>query len=330
MFPEPARRRSRYEAQDDPVVPPYPSRVDLHCHSDCSDGVMDPRGLVEAAAEAGVKILALSDHDTLEGVREVLRAAGARAGEGGGRAGLPLELLPSIEINSLARGIPDLWEGELHILGPGVDVEDEAFEATLQRQRGFRLERFHKTVDRLRELGMPIDALAQELLARHGAASGASLGRPLIGRCLVKAGFAESVDDSMKRLLGRGCPAYVQREGLGPKEAIQAIKAAGGLPVLAHFADAPRRRPLVAELMEWGLAGLEVHYRRFDAPTVAEMEALARELRLVPTGGSDFHGDGETDAQAHAELFVPEEDAVRVYGALGRAIPTAALGSMPA
>ncbi len=324
MFPEPARPRSRYEAQGgERVAPPHPSRVDLHCHSDCSDGVMAPRDLAEAAAAAGVRVLALSDHDTLEGVREL--RSGVRKDQP-----LPLELLSSIEINSLARDIPDLWEGELHILGPGVDVDDEAFEAALQRQRGFRLERFRKTVDRLRDMGMAIDRQAEEILARHGAASGASLGRPLIGRCLVAAGFAQSVDDAMKRLLGRGCPAYVQREGLGPRQAIEAIAAAGGIPVLAHFADAPVRRPLVEELMGYGLRGLEVHYRRFDLETVSQMQAFAAEMRLIPTGGSDFHGDGETYAQAHAELYVPDDDAVNVYLALGLPSPAAVLGGLPA
>jgi hypothetical protein len=122
----------------------------------------------------------------------------------------------------------------------------------------------------------------------------------------------------MRRLLARGRPAYVQRQGLGPREAIAAITAAGGLPTLAHFPDARDRMDLVRELIEAGLRGLEVHYRRFDAETVAEMEALARKLRLVPTGGSDYHGDGETYAEAHATIFVPEEDATLVFASLGR------------
>jgi hypothetical protein len=95
------------------------------------------------------------------------------------------------------------------------------------------------------------------------------------------------------------------------------------LPALAHFADAPSRRDLVAELMSAGLGGLEVHYRHFDADTVAEMAGLAATLRLVPTGGSDYHGDGETYAQAHATLFVPDGDAIALFAALGRGAPEA-------
>lgn len=290
------------------VVPEYPSRVDLHAHSRRSDGVLEPRELVDAVAAAGVRVLALADHDTLAGVRE-LCAPGA--------PNLPLDLVPAVEINSVATGVGALWEGEMHILGLGVDPMDEAFEAALERQRQSRLTRFGLIVARLRDLGYPVDHLAEALRLEPGS----SLGRPQVARLLVEAGHAPSVDAAMSGLLARGMPAYVQRQGLGPHEAIAAIRAAGGLPTLAHFADAPNRRDLVADLMSAGLGGLEVHYRQFDADVVADLEDLARELHLVPTGGSDYHGDGETYAQAHATLFVPDEDAVGLFAALGRGAP---------
>jgi predicted metal-dependent phosphoesterase TrpH len=283
--------------------------VDLHTHSCRSDGVLEPGDLVAAAAEAGVQVLGLADHDTVAGARELLAP---------GQPRLPLELLPAVEINSVARGIPDLWEGELHILGLGVDVMDESFESVLAHQRELRSTRFDRIVERLGQLGYPVDPQVDELLARQGSRAGASLGRPQIARCLIEAGFVASVDDAMTRLLGRGKPAYVPREGLGPMEAISAIRASGGLPVLAHFADAPQRRSLLAELMRYGLGGLEVHYRHFDAQTIADLAALAAELGLIPTGGSDYHGDGETYAEAHAALYVPDEDAMTLYSALGR------------
>jgi len=272
---------------------------------------MEPSALVDAAAVVGVRVLALSDHDTLAGVRE-LSAPGALE--------LPLELVPAVEINSIATGIDGLWEGELHILGLGVDPSDEAFEDALTRQRRLRAERFSMILARLRDLEMPVDEGAAALPSEPGS----SLGRPQIARLLVAAGHAPSVDAAMQALLARGKPAYVPRQGLGPNEAIAAVRAAGGLPVLAHFADAPRRRDLIRALMAAGLGGLEVHYRHFDAQAVTEMAALAQELRLVPTGGSDYHGDGETYAQAHATLFVPGEDAAALFSALGWA------GEMPA
>ncbi len=307
------RRGAGKATQGEPVVPPHPSRVDLHTHSRRSDGVLEPLELVTAAAAAGVQVLALSDHDTVAGVRELTAS---------GRPPLPLELLSAVEINSVATGISRLWEGELHILGLGVDLHDEAFEATLERQRGFRVTRFRRIVDRLRQMGYPVDDQVDEYLAASGAtvgaSLGASLGRPQIARCLVAARYASTVDDAMQRLLGRGRPAYVPREGLGPTEAISAIRAAGGLPSLAHFADALERRELIEELAKAGLGGLEVHYRHFDADTVAALGEVARELRLAQTGGSDYHGDAETYAEAHASLYVPDEDATNLFALLGR------------
>lgn len=305
------RERASRPMSGPPVIPPYPSRVDLHCHSRRSDGVLEPTALVAAAAVVGVRVLALSDHDTLAGVRE-LCAPGA--------AELPLELVPAVEINSIAKGIDGLWEGELHILGLGVDPGDEQFEDALASQRRLRAERFSMILARLRDLDMVVDEGAAALSNEPGS----SLGRPQVARLLVAAGHAPSVDAAMQALLARGKPAYVPRQGLGPHEAISAVRSAGGLPVLAHFADAPRRRDLIRVLISFGLGGLEVHYRHFDATAVAEMAALAQELHLVPTGGSDYHGDGETYAQAHATLFVPGEDAAALFSALGWA------GEMPA
>jgi len=292
------------------VVPPYPSRVDLHTHSRRSDGVLEPRELVSAAAAAGVRVLALTDHDTLAGVRELFAA---------GAPDLPLTLLPGVEINSVAAGIDGLWEGELHILGLGVDPDDETFESVLDRQRRLRETRFAMIVERLRELGMPVDSSSVAGTSEPGS----SLGRPQIARLLVKAGHAPSVDAAMKEVLARGKPGYVARQGMGPQEAIAAIRSAGGLPVLAHFADAPARRDLIADLIAFGLGGLEVHYRHFDADTVSDMAALAAALRLVPTGGSDYHGDGSSYAEVHAGIFVPDQDAEAVFAALGRPLAAA-------
>jgi predicted metal-dependent phosphoesterase TrpH len=288
------------------VVPPGPSPVDLHTHTRRSDGVMEPRDLLRAAADCGVRIFALTDHDTLAGYREVVASGAIPAG---------LELIAGVEINSVVREEIGLWEGELHILGFGMNPHDDAFEAALVEQRGHRADRFARTVSRLAELGMPID---RELEA-VGIGSDDALGRPTVGRALVAAGFASTVEDAFRRLIGRGAPAYVPRDGLGPHEAIRAIRNAGGLPALAHFADAPQRGPLLRELIETGLAGLEVFYRTFDRPTVTAMQDAAREFHLVPTGGSDYHGDTGTYAELHATLWVPPEvaDGVHAAGVVG-------------
>jgi len=275
------------------VVPPGPSAVDLHTHSTRSDGVLEPGVLVDAAVAVGVRVLALTDHDTLAGYREVV------AGE------LPagLTLVPGVEINALVTRDLGLWEWELHILGFGMDPDDAAFEAVLVSQREARRVRFDRTVARLRDIGLPID----DQVAALDVGTDDALGRPTIARALMAAGFASSVEDAFSRIIGHGSPGYVRREGLGPESAIAAIAAAGGIPVLAHFREAPARLEVLRELVAAGLGGLEVYYRSFDAPTVEAVGAVAGSLGLIATGGTDYHGDLGSYADAHAGLWVPPE-----------------------
>ncbi len=244
----------------------------------------------------------LTDHDTLAGYRELA------AGE------LPdgLTLIPGVEINALVTRDLGLWEGELHILGFGMDPGNEAFEAALVAQRNARRTRFDRTVALLRELGLPIDA---QVAALEVGADDA-LGRPTIARALIAAGFATSVEDAFSRIIGHGAPGYVRREGLGPEEAIATIAAAGGIPVLAHFREAPTRLDVMRDLVDAGLRGLEVYYRTFDAATVEAVGAVARDLGLIATGGSDYHGDLGTYAEAHASLWVPPEVGADLLGAI--------------
>ncbi|HEU4671982.1 MAG TPA: PHP domain-containing protein [Candidatus Limnocylindrales bacterium] len=289
----------RHEAPRQPVVPPAPSTIDLHTHSTRSDGVLEPATLVADAAAVGVRLLALTDHDTLAGVREIDSAAAIPDG---------LALVPGVEINTISPLGASLAEGELHVLGLGVRTDDEAFEAVLARQRTGRRRRFERTVERLREIGLPVDAGAAELTSGPDDA----LGRPTIARLLVAAGHATSVQDAFARLIGHDGPGYVPRSGIGPTEAIAAIRAAGGLPVLAHFWEASERADVLRELMAAGLGGLEVYYRTWDAPTVLATREVAAALGLVATGGSDYHGDTGTYAEAHASLWVPPEVAAAI------------------
>jgi predicted metal-dependent phosphoesterase TrpH len=291
----------RHDPASRRVVPPAPSSIDLHSHTARSDGLLEPVELATAARAAGVRLLSITDHDTLAGYRE-LRAQASGGGAPETLAGL--ELLPGIELNAVMGDRPELIESEVHVLGLGVDPDDEAFEAILQRQRGERRVRFGRMVDRLREVGMPIDSALADV---PPAGDENALGRPTLARAMVALGYAKSVEDAFVRFLSRGRPAYVPRGGLGPIEAISAIRAARGVPSLAHFAEGPERRSLMAELIAAGLQGLEVYHGSFDAPTVERMHAVATELRLLETGGTDFHGDRETYAEAHARLWVPPE-----------------------
>ena len=299
-------RHAPTPADDEPFVP-GDAVADVHAHTTRSDGVLTPAELVRQAYVTGVRLFAIADHDNLAGYRELV-APGADP--------LPtdLTLVPATEINAVTRGLGlDLTEGELHILGIGVDPADEAFEAALASQRGARRTRFFATVDRLRDIGLAIDAqvAALDLTADD------ALGRPTVARALVAAGFAESVEDAFRRLLAHGQPGYVPRTGLGPVEAIRAIRAAGGLASLAHFWEAPDRVLLLRELMGEGLDGLESHHRSFDEVARDRVSATARALGLVETGGTDYHGDTGPYAMAHAGLVMPDELVAGLRARLG-------------
>jgi len=300
---------ARHQPRTDDAPPAAGTAIaDVHTHTLRSDGVLEPQELVRQAATAGVRLFAIADHDNLAAYRELV-APDADALPAG------MELVPAVEINAVTVGLElDLPDGELHVLGIGVDPDDERFEAALATQRGARRVRFRATVDRLREIGCPVDAQIAEL----DLSADDALGRPTLARALMAAGFADSVEDAFQRYIGHGMPAYVPRTGLGPVAAIRAIRAAGGLASLAHFPEAPRRVALLRELVEEGLNGLESHHRSFDAAARDAVGAVARELRLVETGGTDYHGDLGPYREAHAELVMPETLVAGMREALGR------------
>jgi predicted metal-dependent phosphoesterase TrpH len=293
--------------EDEEPFIPGDAVADVHAHTTRSDGVLPPAELVRQAYEAGVRLFAIADHDNLAGYRELV-APGAQP--------LPddLTLIPATEINAVTRGLNlELTEGELHILGIGVDPDDEGFEAALAGQRGARRTRFQATVERLREIGLPID----DQVAALDLTADDALGRPTVARALVAAGFADSVEDAFRRILAHGQPGYVPRIGLGPVEAIRAIRAAGGLASLAHFWEAPDRVSLLRELMDVGLDGLESHHRSFDEEARARVGATARALGLVETGGTDYHGDTGPYAMAHSGLVMPDDLVAGLRARLG-------------
>jgi predicted metal-dependent phosphoesterase TrpH len=305
--PPAPRRRGRDAGHA--VVPPLgggESVVDLHTHTLRTDGVLEPRELIAAAHAVGVRTLAITDHDSVAAYRELVDDAAIPVG---------LDLVAGVEINALSRGIP-LADGELHVLGFGVDPDHEPFETALATQRAARRVRFERTVARLREIGLAIDDHVAHIdLTRDDA-----LGRPTIARALIAGGHATSVEDAFRRLLGWGGPAYIQREGMGPRDAIETIRDAGGVPVLAHFAESPEQVPLLRELQRIGLAGLEVFHLSFTPDVVEAVGAVASELRFIATGGSDIHGDTSSYADAHATLHLPES----VVGPLREAMEAAA------
>jgi 3',5'-nucleoside bisphosphate phosphatase len=291
------------------VTTPARSVVDLHCHTRRSDGVLEPLALYAAMRDRGMELVAVTDHDTLAAFRE-LRAAGlgAEASPDGPR------LVPGVEVNTTPDPDGALGRGavELHILGYGMDPDDPGLVDALEAQRGGRRTRIGLMLERLAELGLDVRDRLPAVSAGPGSDAGegddateGSVGRPHVARALVAAGFATSIEDAFERLIGPAGPAWVPRIGLGPREAIARITAAGGLASLAHAARAPEAPELVETLAGWGLRGLEVHHPSFDDATSERMAAFAREAGLVATGGSDYHGDAMDYATAQAAVFVP-------------------------
>jgi len=265
--------------------------------------------LYKAMAACGLEVVALSDHDTLNGLR-ALREAGLDGADSG-----PM-LIPAVEINSIAdRELIDmgveLEEGELHILGFGVNVDDAAFLTAMEKQRDARRIRLMMIIDALRDLGKPIDDQIAAVLASDEA-----LGRPHIARAMVAAGHVENVQQAFDEWIDNKGPAYIPRQGMHSRAAIDTIASAGGVPVLAHYPASVEQPELIDLLIGWGLRGLEVYYRRFQTPTVYAMEKLCAKLNIVATGGSDYHGDGMSYAEAQETTYVPETAGEALLAAL--------------
>lgn len=246
--------------------------VDLHLHTTASDGRCTPGELIDRAAEAALGVLAVTDHDTTAAVDEVRQLA----------AGRDIEAISGIEITALDEG------RDLHILGYFLDPRHEPLDRFLAAQRAARLARAEAIGDRLAALGMPIDL--GPLLARAAADSRRSIGRPLIARAMVDAGYVANTREAFDRWLAAGCPAFVARSGAPPEVVIGIIHEAGGLASLAHPGKLGRE-PRLAPLAGAGLDAIEVFHPDHDAALVDRYLAVAREHELLVTGGSDFHGD---------------------------------------
>ncbi len=252
-------------------------RIDLHTHSLVSDGTDTPAALIEHAANAGLDAVALTDHDTFDGLPEAI-AAGRTLG---------VEVLGGLEFSTRFAG------RSVHLLGYGPDTQDVPLNAELARVREGRDGRVPAMVERLTQAGLPL-TLA-EVLAQAG---GASVGRPHIADALIARGYVADRDQAFQEWLHDGGPAFVDRYATPIVEAIRLVGAAGGVAVIAHpwsrGAASVLTEPVLAELAAAGLAGLEVDHPDHDADQRAELRAIAARLGLLVTGSSDHHGTGKT------------------------------------
>jgi predicted metal-dependent phosphoesterase TrpH len=267
-------------------APVLASRGDFHCHSNRSDGVLTPTALVDLAASRGVRMLALTDHDTTEGVEEARRAASRHPG---------MRLVPGVELACDSPGT------ELHMLGLFVDPSHAGLQERMRQMREGRVERGRRIVSALDALGAPVDwGRVQEI------AGEASIGRPHVARALIEAGHVETMEEAFDRYLARESPAYVPRERFSAEEGIALVREAGGLPVFAHPGFTDRFEAMAAEMARAGLFGLEVYYKHYGPDTVASLRALADRVGLFPTGGSDFHAFDRQDERAPGEIPLPD------------------------
>lgn len=281
-------------------------RIDLHTHSDRSDGTDHPRDLVAHARAAGIDVLAITDHDTAAGWTDA-RDAALAAGVG---------LVPGMEISCVHQGVG------VHLLAYLPDATFEPLQSELRKVLDGRDARLPATVQRLRDLGIEITSADVEAVAGPAAA----IGRPHVADALVDLGAVTNRAEAFDRYLSAGRPAYVGRYAADLVGMLAIVAAAGGVSVVAHPWGRHGRGGLdaavLAELRDHGLSGLEADHEDHDPAARAALHGIADDLGLVATGSSDYHGAGKLDCRLGCNTTAPEQlerllDAARV--AAGRA-----------
>ena len=248
--------------------------IDLHVHTTASDGTMRPAELVRYAKKKGLRAIAITDHDTIEGLDE-----GIQEGQNIG-----FEVITGVELSV------DAPAGTMHVLGYLIDHTQSELREKLRLLQEVRMERNMKMVEKLGALGIPLQLSEVKAAPEHG-----QIGRPHFAYMLVKKGHARTIQDAFDRYLGKGKPAYVEKFRFAPDEAMHFIRAAGGITVLAHPFTLNRPQPneleaLIISLKGKGLDGIEVFYPEHSEGQMKLYRSLAQQYGLIMTGGSDFHG----------------------------------------
>lgn len=242
--------------------------ADLHIHTTVSDGCLSPAEVVRLAKDINLQALSITDHDTMGGIPEAMDE-----GEK-----LNIKVIPGVEMST------EYKHKEIHILGYFVDFRNEKFQTLLELLRKSRKKRVKNIIKKLNGLGCTLELEEVANLAREG-----SVGRPHIARALAQKGYVSSVKDAFEKLIGYNAPAYVERYKLLPKEVIQLVLKAGGVPVLAH-PGIIKNDSLINEIIADGLMGLEVYHPEHSQDEVRKLQIMAFKNNLLITGGSDCHG----------------------------------------
>jgi 3',5'-nucleoside bisphosphate phosphatase len=266
-------------------------RIDLHTHSSVSDGTDTPEELVRKAAAAGLDVVALTDHDTFDGLDAAV-AEGQRIG---------VQVLRGMELSCSRRG------DSVHLLAYGVDPFNADLVAEMALVRGGRKGRLAGVLTKLAELGVPVSEA--EVMAQVGDSP--SVGRPHIADAMIKAGHVRDREEAFDRFLAEGGPAHVQRYAIELERGVDLVHAAGGVAVIGHPWGRGREHVLPPALLsaltaEHALDGVEVDHQDHDANTRVQLRALAMELGLLVTGSSDYHGTGKLDHDLGCNTTAPE------------------------
>jgi predicted metal-dependent phosphoesterase TrpH len=251
-------------------------QADLHIHSTASDGRLTPAEVVKEAAKKGLRFIALTDHDTIEGIAPALAAA---------KSFPDLRLIPGVEIST------DIPAGEVHVLGYFFDYTSRELLEKLEQFRNSRLNRAKGMVAKLDKLGIHLDWQQVEQIAGSSV-----MGRPHIAQAMLEKGYIDTFKQAFTDYIGRDGPAYVEREKVTPAEAVALIIKARGLAVLAHPFTAGDPEAMTIELKSAGLAGIEAYYDGYSDEEIEQLVAIAERHELITTGGSDFHGLDSTES----------------------------------
>jgi len=268
-------------------------RADLHLHTTASDGKLTPSELVRRAAELKLDVIAITDHDSVEGIQPALEES---------RNFPELTVIPGVEINT------DVPKGEVHILGYFINYRDPEFNRALKELRNSRYERGRKMVAKLGEMNIKVNWDRVVELAGNG-----SVGRPHIAQAMREQGFVSSLREAFDNYIGRNCPAYVKRKKLTPLEAVKLVLDAEGLPVLAHPADIESLEQFAMKLKKAGIIGIEIYYNGYNASTIDQLEKLAKKNNLISLGGSDFHGLDDSIGANMGSVDVPRNSVEKLF-----------------
>jgi predicted metal-dependent phosphoesterase TrpH len=273
-------------------------KADLHLHTTASDGRLSPGQLVELAVQKGLNVMAVTDHDTVDGIDAALKAASNLD---------DISIIPGVEISTDVPGM------EVHMLGYFIDFKSNKLIDTLNELRDSRVIRAHSMLDKLDKLGMHIEWDKLKELAGDSV-----IGRPHIARALLEGGYVNSFAEAFDKYIGRNGPAYVEHKKMTPVEVAKLIIEVNGIPVLAHPDNINNLDEMLGDLKPAGLMGIEVYYGKYTADIINRLLGLAKKYELLTTGGSDYHAFHDERETMIGDINIPEESVRKLYSAATR------------